>query len=192
MGCTFWKQFLKESVQDETNIELLREFFRGVLTSSPIPQHALLLAGPGKGKITIGWVLSALIGFKHVSNWEVDALSSPVVRARMVGTKLNISDFPIAGSTGADMFKSMVSGDRVSARDLYGDWFDYAPSVKFLFVSKQIPPLFSEPGASRRIVLIPFPATPPTFTRSMLDVLGGELEAIRAWALEPAKSCETA
>lgn len=182
MDCPRWEQFLKESVQDDTNIALLQTFFGSCLTGAPLPRAALLLAGQGLGKDTVVRVLTALVGTELRTDFSPKEMSLEWVRGMMVGSRLNVCHNP--SFKNASILKSMIAGDVVTARKKHGPVFTWTPRVKFVFVSNTIPVSVAESsGCHRRILVVSFTSRPAKIDPLLFDRLGEELEAIHEWAL---------
>jgi putative DNA primase/helicase len=81
----------------------------------------------------------------------------------------------------------MTGGDKITARFLYGSWFDFFPTHK-TFIATNHKPLVkgTDEGIWRRINLIPFTVRIPEAERNkhMLDVLRAELPGVLNWALK--------
>jgi putative DNA primase/helicase len=83
--------------------------------------------------------------------------------------------------------KQMTGGDMISARFLYGEFFDFRPQCKIFLVTNYKPTIKgSDEGIWRRIRLIPFEAMIPEAERDkhLIDKLREELPGILAWAVE--------
>lgn len=184
MNCPRWKQFLKESVQDDASIEALREFFGSCVTSDPMPAAALVLAGSGLGKTTVVKVLTALVGTQARTDFTPQQMESLLVRARMASARLNVANDAVFTLRGLQILKSMIAGDRVSAETSGRAYFTYKPRTKFLFVSQAIPNIHTDDSLHRRFIVISFTARPAELDPFLLDRLAAELDGIYAWAVE--------
>jgi putative DNA primase/helicase len=83
--------------------------------------------------------------------------------------------------------KQLTGGDKIAARHLYGEWFEFDPTFK-LFLSVNHKPVIkgSDHGIWRRIRLIPFNVTFPPDQRdpNLSTKLEAELPGILRWAVE--------
>ena len=85
------------------------------------------------------------------------------------------------------LLKQLTGGDRVTARKLYGNEFEFSPEFK-LWMGTNHKPIIrgTDIGIWRRIMLIPFTATIPdeTIDKNLKYKLRQELPAILNWAVE--------
>ncbi len=83
--------------------------------------------------------------------------------ARLAGARLVSSIEVDEGSRlAAGLLKTLVGGDTVTARYLYAEAFEFAPSFTLWLVANHTPRVNPEDGAMwRRILLVPFPHTVP-------------------------------
>jgi putative DNA primase/helicase len=88
------------------------------------------------------------------------------------------------------LVKALTGGDRIRARFLYHDSFEFAPELKLFIGTNHRPTIKDDSGGMwRRIRLVPFDAT---FDGTQRDVhlqatLAAEETGILAWAVEGAK-----
>lgn len=85
------------------------------------------------------------------------------------------------------LVKQVTGGEPVSARYLYGEFFEYHPSFKLFLATNHKPEIRgTDEGIWRRIHLIPFTVTipPSEQDRGLLSKLKAEAPGILVWALE--------
>ena len=85
------------------------------------------------------------------------------------------------------LVKQVTGGDKISARFLYKEFFDFRPECKIFLVTNYKPTIKgSDEGIWRRIRLIPFEVMIPEEERDkhLLKKLRTELPGILAWAVE--------
>ncbi len=108
--------------------------------------------------------------------------------ARMAGARMVKSIEVKEGAVlNEERIKSLTGGDRVSARFLYGEYFEFQPSCKIWIATNNKPRIFGTDNAIwRRIRLIPFQVTfpPEEQDKELLDKLTDELSGILNWAVE--------
>ncbi len=85
------------------------------------------------------------------------------------------------------LVKQATGGDKISARFLYKEFFDFRPECKIFLVTNYKPDITgSDQGIWRRIILIPFEVMIPEAERDkhLTGKLRTELPGILAWAVE--------
>jgi putative DNA primase/helicase len=83
-----------------------------------------------------------------------------------------------------ELVKRMTGGDKVAARFLYGEFFEFAPEFKLFLATNHKPEIRGTDHATwRRVRLIPFTVTIPDAEqdKSLLDKLRGEFPGILRW-----------
>jgi len=108
--------------------------------------------------------------------------------ARLRGTRLVVAvEVDQDGKLDEVMVKQVTGGDKISARFLYKEFFDFRPECKIILVTNHKPSISgSDEGIWRRIRLIPFDVTIPKEKQDkhLLKKLRTELSGILAWAVE--------
>jgi putative DNA primase/helicase len=81
--------------------------------------------------------------------------------------------------------KSLTGGDRISARVMRGDPFEFAPQFKLWIAGNHRPVLHNpDPAMRRRLHLMPLTYVPPKPDTTLPDVLKAESPGILAWAIK--------
>ena len=197
--CPVWTSFLS-SMLPARDIEILQKFVSlGCVDrkeSGLSIEESLWLIGDGaNGKTTIQNVISMVFGDWNVSSARLDSLLDRNVISRMLnmagieGKIFNmcseISDSNI--SIGADMFKSLVSGEKQTVRGISKDTHETRKIPYFIFSMNQMPSHKKMDKAFvRRMVRIDFRSSVKRadMDRSLLTKLAGELSGIRNWVIE--------
>lgn len=156
VDCSRWKQFLKESVGDPETITELQKFFGYCYTRETRYEKALLLIGPGgDGKGTILKVLQSLLGQVNVSNVSMGGLEDQFHRVMLVDKLLNVTTEIEGGLLQSDIFKSIVSGESVTASFKHRNAFSFQPVCKMAFSSNKHPNIQdTSEGLYRRLMMI--------------------------------------
>jgi putative DNA primase/helicase len=192
--CPRWDAFLARITGN--NEELVRFLQRAVgysLSASTKEQVLFLLYGTGaNGKSTFLETVRALLGdyftqadFSTFLNLQQDGPRNDIARlagARMVAAVEAESGQGFAEAT----VKQVTGGDTISARFLYGEFFEFRPFFKLWLAANHRPTIRGgDLGIWRRIRLIPFTVTIPEAERdpNLLDALRLELPGILAWAV---------
>jgi putative DNA primase/helicase len=108
--------------------------------------------------------------------------------ARMAGARFAVANETKTGDKLDDQkLKQLASRDRIAARYLYGEYFEFDPSAT-VWVRGNHKPIVTDDsdGLWRRLVLIPFAATIPEAERDpqLTDKLLCEADGILTWAVE--------
>ena len=193
--CPLFMKFLARIFNDNQGIiEYLQRCIGYCLTGDTSEQKLFMLIGDGaNGKstflVTIQWMLgdysqqtpSDLFAVKH------DHGPSNAV-ARLESVRLAISTELEPGKALAEsQIKQLTGGDRMVARMLYQEYFEFTPQCKFLIAANHLPTVRgSDEGIWRRIVIIPFNTVIPEGERDkdLPAKLRQELSGILIWAVK--------
>lgn len=194
---TEWAEYVEEWAEDD-RADALQEYVGYCLHVGAIPIHrALLLVGSGaNGKGTFLAVVRALLGRENTTSIELQTLANEKdAVADFYGSIANIDDDLSARKLGQGlgMFKKLVAGDRVRARRLYEDGFEFDATGKHLYAANEVPQVDvpdDDEAFWRRWILVEFPNHYPPSQRDPLlrdrltdpAVLSGVLNwAIDGW-----------
>lgn len=193
--CEGWVKFLERIMGG--NYDLIRFMQRAVgywLTGDISEQCLFLLHGIGaNGKSTFITILNLLLSdFAQTANFETflvrnqERVNNDI--ARMQGKRL-ISAIEAEGERRLSevLVKQLTGGDVVTARFLYGEFFEFKPQFKIVLACNHRPIIKGTDHAIwRRIKLIPFDITIPEQERDkkLVEKLKAELPGILAWAVQ--------
>lgn len=193
-GCQRWLQFLDEIFLG--NSELIDFIHRAIgygLTGDTSEQCLFICYGTGwNGKSKFLALLRALLGdyarntpFSTFTERYRDTATNDV--AALAGVRLvTASETGESQRLNEARIKAMTGGDPITARFLYGEFFDYLPAYKVWLAVNHKPVIKgTDEGIWRRIRLIPFEASfkanPDPYIEEKLKT---ELEGILRWAVE--------
>lgn len=153
-------KFLTDIVTRDT-IPLLHEWFGYSMIRSTRHEKALFLAGGGSnGKSKLIELYERLIGESNISNVPLQELEENRFKlAQLYGKLANVyADIPANALEKTSVFKTVVSGDRVSAEFKGRDSFDFKPFARLTFSANDLPRSadLSE-GYFRRLLIVEFP-----------------------------------
>lgn len=190
-----WAEYVNEWAEDGKG-DALQEYVGYCLHIGEMPIHrALLLVGSGaNGKGTFLSVVRALLGRENTSSIELQTLANERdAVADFYGVLANIDDDLSARKLGRGrgMFKKLVGGDRVRARRLYQNGFEFGATGKHLYAANEVPNVDvsdDDEAFWRRWLLVEFPNYYPPAERdhelvaqlTNPEVLSGVLN----WAIE--------
>ena len=190
-----WAEYVEEWAEDG-RADALQEYVGYCLHIGEIPIHrALLLVGTGaNGKGTFLSVVRALLGRENTSSIELQTLANERdAVADFYGSLANIDDDLSARKLGQGlgMFKKLVGGDRVRARHLYEDGFEFDAVGKHLYAANEVPDVNvpdDDEAFWRRWLLVEFPNHYPPSERdsSLRDDLTTDdaLSGVLNWATQ--------
>ena len=164
--------FLKRIMgNDDELIEFVLRTLGYSLTGDIREQCVFLLYGKGaNGKSTLLLTFSALLGDDYARKTPTETFldhkycngaSNDI--ARLDGARFVTTEEADIGSRLAEsLIKQVTGGDIVTARFLYGEYFQFQPQFKLLFATNNLPQIKGIDHAIwRRIKLIPFNVTIP-------------------------------
>lgn len=197
--CRTFETFLETVLPDASVREFFARFVGYSLTGDTGEQKLLFLYGSGgNGKsVAVECVKLALGEYSMVlpfSSLCVDdrrrgGEASPDL-ARMPGMRMVVASEPEAGAKlGESLVKSLTGQDTITARHLYGSFFDFVPTHKLWLTGNHRPQIRGQDdGIWRRILLLPFPVTIPKEQRdaALPQRLAAEAPGILAWAVRGA------
>lgn len=197
MDCPTWEKFLKDIFDsDDELIKYIQKAVGYSITGSTKEQVMFILFGNGRnGKSVFVETISEIIG-TYSRNIRADSLmvkqQSGVNNdiAALDGARFVTSSEPNEGFRFDEgLIKQLTGGDKITARFLYGEDFDFHPKFK-LWVSSNHKPIIrgTDDGIWRRMVLIPFLVQIPEhkMDKDLKYKLLREAPAILDWALEGA------
>ena len=192
--CPRWEMFLQQVTLGDVETEEYLQRMVGYCLTGMVGEEVLhFLHGNGRnGKSVFANVFTRLFG-----DYVLTAPAEMLMRrdkgtatndvARLVGVRLLMANETRNGQAFDDlMLKTLVSTERMSARFLYQEYFDFWPTHKILIRGSHKPLIADETdGAWRRIRLVPFDLS---LTEDKVDPkleaqLMEEIEGIFAWAV---------
>jgi putative DNA primase/helicase len=190
-----WLRFLDRTAGGDAELIAFLRRMAGYSLTGLISEHALFfLFGTGaNGKTTF---LNALIGcmgdYHKTSPIETFTASSnerhPTDLAGLRGSRLVTAVETEEGRRWAESkIKSLTGGDRIAARFMRQDFFEFVPTFKLIIAGNHRPGLRSvDEAIRRRFNLVPFTTTIPPAERdeTLADQLRAEWPGILAWAIE--------
>ena len=150
-----------EEVLPADSIPMVEEMLGYFTLPTTVFQKAFICTGSGaNAKSTLLDMVRAFIGEDSISSQSLhDIEESPFAAAELQGKLLNVyHDLASTKLEKTAIFKSIVSGDPISAQHKYGQLFRLKPTSRLLFSANEIPRTTDTTGAFlRRWIIIPFP-----------------------------------
>lgn len=188
-----FKKYLNRVLPDESSQMVLQEFLGYVFVRHLKLEKALILLGGGQnGKSVMFEIAMALLGKVNVSTKSLGDLtdrdSGNDNRAKLGDKLLNYGSEIRGKDVDADIFKKLVSGEPVAAREKYKTGFDLENNCKFMFNANKLPQGAERTEAYyRRFIIIPFDVK---ITNTEKDpelhtkIIREELPGVLNWVIE--------
>ena len=194
-ACPRWRQFLAEVTQEDQALqEFLARMFGYSLTGETREHAMFFLHGPGgNGKSVYISTIAGILGDYHRSAPIETFTASHVDRhptelAMLKGARLVTAVETEEGRRWAESkVKTLTGGDRIMARFMRQDFFEYVPQFKLTIAGNHKPGLRSvDEAIRRRFHLIPFNVKIPPEKRDtqLGERLRAEWGGILQWAID--------
>lgn len=192
--CPIWRQFIDEVTGGDAELQAYLQRMVGYCLTGVTSAHALFfLYGTGaNGKSVFANVVSTILG-DYAATASMDTF---------VETRGDRHPTDLAGLRGArfvtaieteqgrrlneSKVKAITGGDKISARFMRQDFFEYTPQFKPVIVGNHKPAIRNiDEAMKRRMHLIPFTVTIPPERRdgNLTEKLLAERDGILAWAV---------
>src|SRR5690625_4073354 len=196
IDCPLWLDFLNQIF--DGNQELINDIQRAVgysLSGSTEEQMMFILYGNGRnGKSVFLDIITEMLG-NYTTNIQPQTIMVKNISnhansdiARLQGARLVTTTEPNDGMRFDEgLVKQITGGDRVTARFLYGDEFDFDPEFKLWMATNHKPIIRgTDDGIWRRLAVIPFTVQIPEnkVDKQLKYKLRREMKGILNWAVE--------
>ncbi len=193
--CPTWRQFLDEVTGGDKDLQIYLQRMVGYALTGSTREHALFfLYGTGaNGKSVFVNTLATILG-DYSTNAAMDTFMEtrtdrhPTDMAGLRGARFVAAIETEQGRRWAESkVKSLTGGDKISARFMRQDFFEFFPQFKLFVAGNHKPAIRNiDEAMRRRLHLIPFTITVPPERRDkhLQQKLLAERDGILAWALE--------
>jgi putative DNA primase/helicase len=188
-----FQAYLDKVQPDQARQQILAEMvaYLFVNTGTMKLEKVPLLYGTGaNGKSVFFDIVNALLGGNaNVSSFTLQQLTDEngYFRAKIANKLVNYAS-EINGKMDTAMFKTLASGEPVSARLPYGDPFTVTRYAKLMFNCNELPREVEQTDAFfRRFLLVPFDVTIPEAEQDKGlsgKIIGQELSGVFNWVLD--------
>ncbi len=190
-----WQKFLDEITNHDRELQLYLARVVGYALTGVTSEHALFfLYGTGaNGKSVFLNTISTILG-DYAASAPVDTFlenrteKHPTDLAGLRGARLVTSVEIERGRRWAESkIKLLTGGDKISARFMRQDFFEYKPQFKIIIAGNNKPAIRDiDEAMKRRLHLIPFTVTIPPEQRdkTLQEKLLEERDAILRWAVD--------
>jgi len=193
--CPTWRRFLAEVTGGDADLQAYLQRVSGYCLTGSTQEHALFfLYGTGaNGKSVFVNTLATILG-DYAASAPMDTFMEargdrhPTDMAGLRGARFVSSIETEQGRRWAESkVKSLTGGDKISARFMRQDFFEFSPQFKLFVAGNHKPAIRNiDEAMKRRLHLIPFTITVPPERRDkhLQQKLLAERDGILAWALE--------
>ncbi len=193
--CPTWLKFLDEVTGGDKALQAYLQRMAGYALTGSTREHALFfLYGTGaNGKSVFLNTLASILG-NYATNAPMDTFMEtrsdrhPTDMAGLRGARLVSSIETEQGRRWAESkVKSLTGGDKISARFMRQDFFEFFPQFKLFVAGNHKPAIRNiDEAMKRRLHLIPFTVTIPPEQRDkhLQQKLMAERDGILAWAIQ--------
>jgi putative DNA primase/helicase len=194
-GCPLWLKFLDRVTAGDSELQAFLQRMAGYCLTGSTQEHALFfLHGTGaNGKTVFNNTLSGVLGdYATTAPMETFTESKqerhPTDLAGLLGARLVTATETEDGRRWAEAkLKQLTGGDRISARFMRQDFFQFTPQFKLLISGNHKPGLRGvDEAIRRRMNMIPFTVTIPEGERDpkLAEKLKAEWSGILQWAID--------
>lgn len=193
--CPTWLTFLNDVTGGDVELQKYLQLVSGYTLTGSTQEHALFfLYGTGaNGKSVFVNTLTTILG-DYATNAPMDTFMEtkserhPTDMAGLRGARFVAAIETEQGKSWAESkVKSLTGGDKISARFMRQDFFEFTPQFKLIVAGNHKPAIKNVDEAMRRRVhLIPFTITVPPERRDpdLQKKLLAERDGILAWSLQ--------
>ncbi len=193
--CPIWRQFLDEVTGGDKELQAYLQRMAGYALTGSTQEHALFfLYGTGaNGKSVFVNTLATILG-DYATNAPMDTFMEtrtdrhPTDMAGLRGARFVAAIETEQGRRWAESkVKNLTGGDKISARFMRQDFFEFFPQFKLFVAGNHKPAIRNiDEAMKRRLHLIPFTITVPPERRDkhLQQKLLAERDGILAWAVQ--------
>jgi putative DNA primase/helicase len=193
--CPTWRQFIDEVTGGDKELQSYLQRMVGYALTGSTQEHALFfLYGTGaNGKSVFVNTLATILG-DYATNAPMDTFMEtrtdrhPTDMAGLRGARFVAAIETEQGKRWAESkLKNLTGGDKISARFMRQDFFEFFPQFKLFVAGNHKPAIRNiDEAMKRRLHLIPFTITVPPQQRdkNLQQKLLAERDGILAWAVQ--------
>ena len=190
-----WSAFLDRITASNVELQGFLQRYIGYCCTGLTTEHAFVFArGTGaNGKSTfINTIVRIFVDYATVADMSTFIASNserhPTDLAKLRGARLVVAQETQKGRRwDGTKIKALTGGDRLTARFMRQDFFDFVPTFKLFIAGNHKPRLDSvDEAMRRRLLLAPFTVQIPAGERApeLAEKLWGERAAILRWCLD--------
>lgn len=193
--CSRWLDFLARSTDGDPELQRFIQRMCGYCLTGLTREHALFFAfgtGANGKSVFVNTIAGVLGSYARTASVEVFTDTKgdrhPTDLASLQGARLVTAVETEDGRRWAEArLKALTGGDRIAARFMRQDFFEYVPQFKLIVAGNHKPGLRSvDEAIRRRLHLLPFAVTVPECERDpeLAVKLRDEWDGILDWAIQ--------
>lgn len=192
-NCPLWLSFLNDATGSDPQLIRYLKQLAGYSLSGAVIEHAMVFVygSGGNGKSVFINTLAGVMGEYATASAMTTFSASrsnahPTELARLKGARLVTASETEKGHAWAEAkIKALTGGDRIAARFMKQDFFEFVPQFKLIVVGNHKPTMATVDDAiKRRFTIIPFTRTPTNPDRQLEQKLRNEWPMILRWMIE--------
>ena len=191
--CDRWLTFLDEATGKDDELIAFLQRWCGYCLTGDTSEHALVFVyGPGgSGKSVFLSTVASIVG-DYATNAAMETFiitrheGHPTDLAMLAGARLVTASETEEGRAWAEAkIKQLTGGDRITARFMRRDFFQYIPHFKLTIVGNHEPTLRNvDQAMKRRFNIVPFMCIPEKVDKKLAEKLKKEWPGILRWMIE--------
>lgn len=193
--CPLWREFLNRTTDGSSELQAFLQRMAGYCLTGSTREHALFfLYGTGaNGKSVLLNTVSGIMG-DYARSAPIETFTASTVErhptdlASLRGARLVMAVETEEGRRWAESrIKVLTGGDKIAARFMRQDFFEFTPQFKLVIAGNHKPGLRSvDEAIRRRFHLVPFTVTIPPDERdeTLTERLKEEWPGILSWMIE--------
>jgi P4 family phage/plasmid primase-like protien len=192
-GCPMWLAFLKQATKGDQSLIRFMQQIAGYALTGDTREHALffIYGTGGNGKGVFLNTITKVMG-DYATSAAMDTFTAsqsdkhPTDFAKLKGARLVTASETEEGRAWAESrIKQMTGGDRISARFMRQDFFEFDPTFKLLIIGNHKPILRNvDDAARRRFNIVPFVHKAEPRDLQLEKKLEAEWPAILRWMID--------
>ena len=184
--CPMFDKYLMEVLPDEGSRDILQEFSGYIFTKMKLEKLLMLTGSGANGKSVFFNIISALVGKDNLLTYSMGLFAHEYNRAKLTNVLLNYSSEK-GTELNPDIFKTLISGEALHAREPYGKPFTLSNTVRFIINANELPKETEQSEAFfRRYLIVPFDVKIPENKRDIElaeKIIRKELAGVFNWLL---------
>ena len=189
-----WLKFLDEVIPDKDTQKTLQEVIGSIFVKGVKLEYSTFLYGSGaNGKSVVIEVIKEILGKENYSSFSIENLMNDYYRAEIKDKLVNFSSENDTRYIKSNLFKTLSSGEEVSAQHKYKNPFVMRNYAKIILAVNQMTFQNVEhtEGFFRRFLIIPFDVTIPKEKRDktlIKKILNNGKSGILNWIITGSKN----
>jgi putative DNA primase/helicase len=192
VDCPLWLEFLHQTFAGDAGLIRFLQQWHGYSLTGSTREHALLFGHGHGGNGKTVWLntISNIMG-DYCRTAAMDTFTAakhdrhPTELAALKGARLVCASETEEGRAWSEVrIKQLTGGDRIAARLMRQDFFEFVPQFKLTVIGNNVPELHNvDDAARRRLNIVPFTQKPPVIDRNLEQKLRAEWPGILRWKI---------